>query len=466
MRGTSNRTAILIVVDATAAFLAVLVGARLRFGPDPSLAWEGDLGLPPVAVMAACFGVLAFLCFTMAGVYRRDMYWSMEAELVDHVKGLALLGAVSLGLLYLFKFEDFSRLVLVFSFAALALAGAIARALIRRSARSATADGRSLRNWLVVGHGPRIAEIVDLVERNPHIGAHIVGTVGQQSAEDSAAPWLGGLEDLSEALSKNPVDEVVVVFDAADWTKLEAVIAACAEQGKTIRMPLDTIAPTMLRGRFEEFDGIPMWSILSTSPHDLALAIKRIVDVVASAGLLLILSPLFAVTSLAIAVSDGRPVMFRQRRGGLHGRHFEMLKFRTMVTGAEEMRDAMLSTNERSGPVFKMKEDPRVTGLGRWLRKTSIDELPQLLNVLAGHMSLVGPRPQPMTEVDAYDIWHRRRLSMRPGITGLWQVRARHDPSFDTWMDLDLEYIDRWSLVLDAEILVRTPAALIRTPGE
>jgi exopolysaccharide biosynthesis polyprenyl glycosylphosphotransferase len=293
-----------------------------------------------------------------------------------------------------------------------------------------------------------------------------VGTVGQQSAEDSAAPWLGGLEDLSEALSKNPVDEVVVVFDAADWTKLEAVIAACAEQGKTIRMPLDTIAPTMLRGRFEEFDGIPMWSILSTSPHDLALAIKRIVDVVASAGLLLILSPLFAVTSLAIAVSDGRPVMFRQRRGGLHGRHFEMLKFRTMVTGAEEMRDAMLSTNERSGPVFKMKEDPRVTGLGRWLRKTSIDELPQLLNVLAGHMSLVGPRPQPMTEVDAYDIWHRRRLSMRPGITGLWQVRARHDPSFDTWMDLDLEYIDRWSLVLDAEILVRTPAALIRTPGE
>ena len=143
-----------------------------------------------------------------------------------------------------------------------------------------------------------------------------------------------------------------------------------------------------------------------------------------------------------------------------------MLKFRTMVDGAEAMREDLIDQNERTGPAFKIADDPRITRFGRWLRKTSIDETPQLLNVFLGQMSLVGPRPQPLEEVAEYDLWHRRRLSMRPGITGLWQVQARNDPSFGAWMDLDLEYIDRWSLGLDFSVLIRTPTALVRTPGE
>jgi exopolysaccharide biosynthesis polyprenyl glycosylphosphotransferase len=465
MRAIADRRAVLIAVDSTAAFFAVIVGVRLRFGADASVAWEGVLGLPPVPLMAAYFGVLTFLCFASAGIYRREAYWSRYTELLDFFKGLALLGSVTLGLLYLFKFEDVSRLVLVFAFASVSLVGIGVRSILRRSIRAAALRGQSLRHWLVVGNGPRVSEMVDLVKRHPQIGAQIEGIVGPTAMSTDKVPWLGGIEDLPEILSRNVIDEVIIVFDAADWVKLEGVIAACTEQGKTVRMPLDAIAPTILRGRFEEFDGVPMWSVLATSEHDLALAVKRIIDVVISSALLLLLSPVLIITALTILVGDGRPIFFRQPRGGLHGRPFQMLKFRTMVNGAEGMRGDLLTVNERTGPVFKMRNDPRVTKFGRWLRKSSIDELPQLANVFAGHMSLVGPRPQPMEEVVAYDLWHRRRLSMRPGITGLWQVEARNDPSFDTWMDRDLEYIDQWSLVLDFSILARTPAATFRTPG-
>ena len=181
--------------------------------------------------------------------------------------------------------------------------------------------------------------------------------------------------------------------------------------------------------------------------------------------LLVLVSPMWLVVITMMLVVQGRPVFFAQIRGGRRGRPFRILKFRTMELDAEERKADLAGRNERIGPAFKVTDDPRVTRLGRWLRKTSIDESPQLLNVLKGEMSLVGPRPQPLEEVQAYDFWHRRRLSMKPGITGLWQVTARHDPSFDTWVDLDLQYIDRWSPWLDFVILLKTPLAMVRTPG-
>ena len=160
------------------------------------------------------------------------------------------------------------------------------------------------------------------------------------------------------------------------------------------------------------------------------------------------------------------PVFFSQERCGLNGRRFYLYKFRTMVHNAEDMRKELFKKNEVDGPAFKIKKDPRIIPfIGTFLRRTGLDELPQLWNVLVGDMSLVGPRPQPVDEVAEYDPWHRRRLTVRPGITGLWQVTSRHDPSFDTWVDLDLEYIDRWSVWLDLKILAQTPVALFRSPG-
>jgi lipopolysaccharide/colanic/teichoic acid biosynthesis glycosyltransferase len=196
-----------------------------------------------------------------------------------------------------------------------------------------------------------------------------------------------------------------------------------------------------------------------------AIAMKHAFDVVAAAiGLVLMAVPLGLIAG-AILVTMGRPVLFDQERAGLYGRRFRMLKFRTMVRDAEAMRDDLLAQNKMSGPVFKVERDPRITPLGRFLRRTSLDELPQLFNVLSGSMSLVGPRPLPIKEQEQIHGWHRRRLSMKPGITGLWQVSGRNQIDFEDWMKLELRYIDRWSLALDLAILVRTIPAVLSSRG-
>lgn len=195
-----------------------------------------------------------------------------------------------------------------------------------------------------------------------------------------------------------------------------------------------------------------------------ALGIKRSFDVVVSLLLMVLLLPIFALIAVVVLLGDGRPVLFRQVRVGQHGRLFNIVKFRTMVPDAENNHFGP-SPYEPIGPVFKRPNDPRITGVGRWLRRLSIDELPQLWNVLKGEMSLVGPRPQPLAEADYYGLRDHPRLVMRPGMTGLWQVSARHDLTFESWLDLDLAYTEGWSLWLDARILLRTPSALIRMTG-
>jgi lipopolysaccharide/colanic/teichoic acid biosynthesis glycosyltransferase len=194
----------------------------------------------------------------------------------------------------------------------------------------------------------------------------------------------------------------------------------------------------------------------------LSLTLKRAIDVVAAALALVLLSPLFLAVAFAILVRDGRPILFWQTRVGLHGRPFRVVKFRTMVPDAEARLAELEALNEIRGQAFKLTDDPRLTRTGRFLRKTSIDELPQLWNVVRGEMSLVGPRPPLEREVAGYDLWHRRRLSMTPGITGLWQVAGRRDDQFDRWVELDLAYIDRWSLWLDLKIVLRTVPAMLQ----
>jgi lipopolysaccharide/colanic/teichoic acid biosynthesis glycosyltransferase len=195
------------------------------------------------------------------------------------------------------------------------------------------------------------------------------------------------------------------------------------------------------------------------------LLVKRGIDIILSAAALVVLSPFLLGIALVVRIVDGPPVLFRQVRVGLHGRLFQLVKFRSMVPDAEERLAELQAHNEIQGHAFKVTNDPRLTRTGRWLRRTSIDELPQFWNVLRGEMSLVGPRPPLPREVRDYDVWHRRRLSMKPGITGLWQVAARHEPEFDRWVAIDLDYIDRWSLWLDLKIILRTIPAVLAGEG-
>ncbi len=193
--------------------------------------------------------------------------------------------------------------------------------------------------------------------------------------------------------------------------------------------------------------------------------IKRGIDLTGSALALLVTSPLLALVAVLVKLEDGGPVFFAQERAGLYGRRFQMYKFRSMAVDAEARKESLAHLNEMSGPVFKMRDDPRITRVGRWIRRLSIDELPQFYNVLRGEMSLVGPRPPIPLEVARYERWQMRRLSMKPGITCIWQVSGRNEVDFDTWMRLDLEYIDNWSLFLDLKLLMKTVPVVIAGSG-
>jgi exopolysaccharide biosynthesis polyprenyl glycosylphosphotransferase len=215
----------------------------------------------------------------------------------------------------------------------------------------------------------------------------------------------------------------------------------------------------------EKLQDIPLLTFSTTPTDELGLFLKRAIDLVVSLSGLLLLSPLFLIVSLLIKITSEGPVFFKQERGGLYSRKFTMYKFRSMTADAEEKKGDLRHLNEMDGPIFKIRNDPRVTGVGKWLRKASIDEIPQLFNVLKGDMSLVGPRPHPVEEVKEYTTWQKRRLSMRPGITGLWQVGGRSNTSFAESMKHDLDYIDNWSLWLDFKILSKTLPAVVLSRG-
>ena len=248
-------------------------------------------------------------------------------------------------------------------------------------------------------------------------------------------------------------------------SRIDEIVYLCEEEGKIVRVPMYLLGHAITTGKVEEFGGVPIYSFLSGPDRALGLLAKRVLDIVGGAIAAIILTPVMLAISAWIALDSAGPVTFRQPRVGLHGRTFEVWKFRTMVADAEERLDDLRDQNEINGNAFKMTNDPRVTRAGRWLRRTSLDELPQLMNVLRGEMSLVGPRPPLASEVAGYDVWHRRRLSMRPGMTGLWQVSARHEPDFDRWVESDLEYIDRWSFWLDLKIIAMTVPAVLAGEG-
>ncbi|TAM69732.1 MAG: sugar transferase, partial [Chloroflexota bacterium] len=255
----------------------------------------------------------------------------------------------------------------------------------------------------------------------------------------------------------------VAICLPATWLGLvEPIARLCQEEGKIVRIPADEVAGlTLPGGRLEDFDGMAVLSLVYGPDRIIGLVLKRSMDIVGAGLGLAVLSPVFLALGVLLLMAEGRPVLFGQERVGLHGRTFRMLKFRTMLPGAEAQLTELEALNEVQGQAFKLSHDPRISRLGRALRHASLDELPQLWNVLTGSMSLVGPRPPLPREVEAYDLWHRRRLSMKPGITGLWQVSARGEPEFDRWVSLDLDYIDRWSLWLDLKIMARTIPAML-----
>jgi exopolysaccharide biosynthesis polyprenyl glycosylphosphotransferase len=319
---------------------------------------------------------------------------------------------------------------------------------------------------LILGTSDGAVRFARDVEQHTALGLRVMGFVGEAPPVGSRWPYLGTIGSISDVLHDQVVDEVAICLPFSEWPQVEEIAQVCEEEGKIVRIPLDI--PHFGSGlRFvEDLDGTAVLSLVRGPDRMLGLAIKRVVDVLAASIGLVLLSPLLLGVALYIRLRDGSPVIFRQVRVGIHGRPFTMYKFRTMVPDAEDRFGDVEHLSVTNGPAFKLPNDPRITPWGRKLRRASIDELPQLVNVLKGEMSLVGPRPAPPREVAAYDLWHRRRLSMKPGITGLWQLSSRLDEDFDARARLDLDYIDRWSLWLDLRIVAMTLPAVLQLDGQ
>ena len=275
------------------------------------------------------------------------------------------------------------------------------------------------------------------------------------------------IEQLNSVVADEAVDEVLVALPMDKYGPLvENIVRHCEEQGIIVRVRTQMSRLHVARSYVDELQGVPVVTIQSGPPDSWQLAAKRLLDIVVSTGLLLALTPLLAAVILLIRLDSPGSIFFAQERVGFNKRRFRILKFRTMVDGSDQQQQMLEELNEAEGPVFKIKNDPRVTRVGRFLRRFSIDELPQLFNVLKGEMSLVGPRPLPIRDVKRIDVqWHKRRFSIKPGITCLWQVNGRSNIGFDEWVRLDLDYIDRWSLGLDMKILMKTIPVVFRGSG-
>ncbi len=328
--------------------------------------------------------------------------------------------------------------------------------------------GYNYRQVVIVGCNGRAKKIVDRFKKSPALGIRVLDTIdystnGKCPGFSDQPCRAGGLEDLKRIIKDHVVDEVVITLPMKSfYSEIEQIIAVCEKVGVEVKIPTDLFNVKLAQSSITNYHDIQVIDFFTSPKMTPQLIIKRWIDVLVSGILLLVLSPIFLLIGLLIKMSSKGPVLFIQQRIGYNGRYFDFLKFRSMVENAEALKKDLAQLNEQEGPVFKIKNDPRVTKVGNFLRKTSMDELPQLFNVLKGDMSLVGPRPPVPGEVSEYELETRRRLSMRPGITCLWQVNGRNSIPFEKWMELDRKYIDNWTLWLDVKILFQTIPAVFR----
>jgi len=320
-------------------------------------------------------------------------------------------------------------------------------------------------NLLIVGTGKRARDFIRTVKSHSNWGLSIVGLIdddhGMFGKEIEGYRVLGRLQDIPFILHRKVIDRVIFVVPRLWLNRIDDAIMACEREGIPTSISMDLYNLRIAKVRQTDFSGFPLLEFETFRARVWQLFLKRSIDIVLCLILLLLLSPLFLVIAVAIKLTSQGPIFFKQSRCGLNGRTFTLYKFRSMVAGAEMKRRELEKMNEMDGPVFKIKRDPRITAIGRVLRRSSLDELPQLFNVLAGDMSFVGPRPPLAIEVELYKHWQRRRLSLKPGLTCIWQVSGRNKIGFEKWMEMDMEYIDNWSLWLDFKIMARTVVVVL-----
>lgn len=469
-------------LDLLLVALAFVLAHTIRGELLPDLGWGGGgefyplgsyLGLLPLAL------VLWAAWLWGSGRYRSHRTVSLPQE----VGALLRVGFLASGLFALLvwglrldeRLLDSDRLsrawLLLFSILATSFIVAEKIAL-RALARWVRQRGWNYRTVAIVGTGRSAQLLARAIRSRPSWGYRFLGFLESEPEEERPlarhprpAPILGRAEELPQLVTQTVVDEVLFAVPPRDLARFEHLVLSLQEVGVVTRLALDFLPHAHARVELESLEGIPLVSFATAPTGAFELALKRIVDFTVAVVVLVLSVPVLLGVALSIRLTSRGSILFRQVRCGLNGRRFVLYKFRTMVEDAEARLEEVAHLNHMNGPVFKARNDPRVTAIGRFLRRFSLDELPQLWNVIRGDMSLVGPRPPIPEEVAQYTPWQRRRLAMKPGLTGLWQISGRNELDFDRWMELDLEYIDTWSPWLDFKILLKTIPAVLSGRG-
>jgi exopolysaccharide biosynthesis polyprenyl glycosylphosphotransferase len=410
--------------------------------------------------------------FALCGLYRSRRFTGRSREVLDVLRATTICTTFFLALSYAFHIRMMTIEFLVAFWGLSTMVLVVSRFVLRQVGDRVRKHGRDLRYMLILGSNARAMEFARRIVASRQRGYRLLGFVddewpGLAALKKSGFELVSDYDGLAEYLRRNVVDEVAIYLPFGSFYKHASQVAGlCQQHGITMRIHSDIFDLKTTRWRPEEFAGDQYISTYTVSSEIGPRAIKRMIDVALSASALICLSPILLMAALAIKLTSPGSVFFLQERIGLNKRRFKIFKFRTMVPDAEKKIEALESQNEATGPVFKIRKDPRITPIGRLLRRSSIDELPQLLNVLIGDMSLVGPRPLPVRDYEGFsEDWQRRRFSVKPGITCLWQIGGRSDISFEQWMELDLKYMDEWSLWLDLKILTKTVPAVLKGAG-
>jgi exopolysaccharide biosynthesis polyprenyl glycosylphosphotransferase len=461
----------MMATDVAAVLFARCLAAVFRFDSTPS-AWlhTSPAHWPSLPLYP---GYLFFFIASLLIVnYRDGLYGPLQTHSAWHEQRRTIQSCLAAGLLlcggmYIMHNTSISRALVAYLIALTAFFLCLLRAYWRHSLYRRYQRGLDTKNVLIIGASHVGSVMRNQIVRHAHLGRCFKGflqsgeTVPSSGNEELV---VGDLQQLARLARQHFVDEIIIAERCPTPVVIELVEMARELDVEVLVVPgfYDELTP---EAQIEYLGDFPVVALHRRNGKVVAHLCKRIWDFVVSASLLILLLPTLAVIALLVKITSPGPVLYRADRVGKKGRIFHCLKFRTMVANAEQLKQSLAAQNERDGILFKIKNDPRITPFGRFMRKFSLDELPQLLNVLRGDMSLVGPRPPIASEVERYDIEHFRRLEVLPGLTGLWQIRARQDPSFERYVALDLAYVENWSFWLDLKILVRTAEVVIRGTG-
>ena len=457
---------LLFVLDLLISILVFLVLLNLH----PLFAAGGE------ADYAAHLGLLALILAVFTGLRMRSNHRPSLSVLSARQQALVLLReqaivlTVCIGLIFVLKLTFVSRFVVVGHFLAVSILLTAARLfIIWWYFDKGKGNHKDFLRILIVGSGRRARLLADQLQNEIEWGVTIIGFLdpeGRCAGRRKDDEIIGHVSQVNQVLRDNVVDEVIVAVPRALVDDVQAIVDACQEEGVKLRFMADLYDFEAARMSLATVKGIPLLTLEPVAMSSHSLIASRILDIVVVLSAAAVAVPLLLILAIAIKLDSPGPVFFTQERVGLHKRRFKMIKLRSMAADAEARMKDVEHLNEVKGPNFKIKDDPRITRVGRFLRKSSLDEVPQLINVLRGDMGLVGPRPMSLRDVDLFDKGiQRKRFSARPGMTCLWQVSGRSELDFDDWLKLDLYYIDNWSLWLDLKILFRTIPSVLRGSG-